>query len=74
MKQTSRNERSPEREKSKTLVRDTWKTPVRVQKNAVRKSMPTSRNQEESKDSSDKDYRPENEVLNSYAYHAEGYF
>ena len=74
MKQTSRNERSPEREKSKTLVRDTWKTPVRVQKSPVRKSMPTSRNQEESKDSSDKDYRPENEVLNSYAYHADGYF
>ena len=74
MKQTSRNERSPETEKSKTLVRDTWKTPVRVQKNPVRKSMPTSRNQEESKDSSDKDYRPENEVLNSYAYHADGYF
>ena len=45
VKQTSRKERSPEREKSKTPVRGTSKTPVRVQKNPVRKSIPTSRNQ-----------------------------
>ena len=58
-KQTSRKERSPEREKSKTPVRDTSKTlvrgtsktPVKVQKNLVSKSIPTSRNQEESEDS-----------------------
>ena len=34
----------------------------RVQKKM--KSIPTSRNQGESKDSSDKDYRPEDDVLN----------
>ena len=67
VKQTNRKERSPEREKSKipvrgtskTPVRGTSKTPVRVQKNPVRKSIPTSRNQGESEDSSDENYRPE---------------
>ena len=81
MKQTSRKERSPEKEKSqtpvrgtsKTSVRDTSKTPVRVQKNPMRKSIPTSRNQEESKDSSDENYRPEDEVVNLYASQTDGY-
>ena len=77
VKQTSRKERSPEREKSKTPVRDasntpirgTSKAPVKVQKNPVRKSIPAGRNQEKSEDSSDEDYRPEDEVyiLNPYA-------
>ena len=56
--------RDLQREKSKTSVRHTSKTPVRrtsktsvrVQKNLVKKSIPTSRNHEESEDSSDKDY------------------
>ena len=56
--------RDLQREKSKTSVRDTSKTPVRrtsktsvrVQKNLVKKSIPTSRNQEESEGSSDKDH------------------
>ena len=54
-------------------MRSTSKTPVRVQKNPVRKSIPTSRNQEESEDSSDKDYRPEGDVLNPYASQTDGY-
>ena len=54
-------------------MRGTSKTPVRVQKNPVRKSMPTSRNQEESENSSDKDYRPKDEVLNPYASQTGGY-
>ena len=70
VKQASRKERSSEREKSKTPVRgtsksparSTSKTPVRVQKNSVRKSIPTIRNQEESEDSSDEDYRPKDDV------------
>ena len=81
LKQTSRKERSPGREKSKTPVRGTSKTlvrgtseiPVRVQKNPVRKSIPTSRNQGESRDSSDEDYRPEDDVLNPYAFHTDSY-
>ena len=73
VKQTSRKERSREREKSKTAVRGTSKTPVRVQKNPVRKSIPTSRNQEESEDSSDEDYRPEDDVLNPYPSQTDGY-
>ena len=70
VKQASRKERSSGREKSKTPVRgtsksparSTSKTPVRVQKNSVRKSIPTIRNQEESEDSSDEDYRPKDDV------------
>ena len=81
VKQTSRKERSPHREKSKTPVRGTPKTtvrgtskiPVRVQKNPVRKSIPTSRNQEESEDSSDEDHRLEDDVLNPYASQTDGY-
>ena len=73
VKQTSRKERSPEREKSKTPVRGTSKTPVRVQKNTVRKSIPTSRYQGESEDSSDEDYRPEDDILNPYASQTDGY-
>ena len=34
---------------------------------------PTSRNQEESEDSSDENYRPEDEVLNPYASQTDGY-
>ena len=49
---------------SKTPVRDASKTPVRVQKTPVSKSIPTSRNQEESEDSLDEGYRPEDKVLN----------
>ena len=49
---------------SKTPVRGTSKTPVRVQKTPVSKSIPTSRNQEESEDSLDEGYRPEDKVLN----------
>ena len=59
VKQTSRKEKSSEREKSKTSVRGTSKIPVKVQKNPVRKSIPTGRNHGESKDSSDEDYRLE---------------
>ena len=44
VKQTSRKERFPEREKSKTPVRGTSKTPMRLQKNPVRESIPASRN------------------------------
>ena len=79
--QTSRNDRSPEREKSKTPVRGTLKTPlrgtsktpVRVKKKPVRKSIPTSLNQEESEYSSDEDYRPEDDVLNPYPSQTDGY-
>ena len=81
MKQTSRKERFSEREKSKTPVRSTSKTPVRgtsktpvrVQKNPVRKSIPNTRNQEESEDSSDEDYRPKDDILNPYASQSDGY-
>ena len=65
VKQTSRKERSPEREKSKT--------PVRVQKNPVRKSITTSKNQDESEDSSDEYDRPKDEVLNPYTSQTDGY-
>ena len=58
---------------SKTPVRGTSKTPVRVQKNPVRKSIPTIRNQEEKENSSNEDYRPEDEVLNPYASQTDGY-
>ena len=37
------------------------------------KSIPTSRNQEEGEDSSDENYRPENEVLNPYPSQTDGY-
>ena len=47
------------RDTSKTPVRRTSKTSVRVQKNPFKKSILTSRNQEESEDSSDKDYKSE---------------
>ena len=56
-----------------TPVRGTSKTPVRVQKNSTRKSIPTSRNQEESADSSDEDYRPEDDALNPYPSQTDGY-
>ena len=46
---------------------------MRVQKNPVRKSIPTSRNQEENEDSSDEDYRTEDDVLNPYASKTDGY-
>ena len=62
---TFRAVRSPEKEKSKT--------PVRVQKNPVRKSILTSRNQGESEYSSDEDYRPEDDVLNPYDSQTDGY-
>ena len=39
----------------------------------MRKSIPTSRNQEESEDSSDEDYRPEDDVLNPYSSQIDGY-
>ena len=57
-------------------MRGTSKTPVRGQKNPVRRSILTSRNQGESEDSSDEDYRPEDDLLNPYAsqtgsYHSE---
>ena len=39
----------------------------------MRKSIPTSRNQEESEDSSDEDYRPKDDVLNTYASQTDGY-
>ena len=58
---------------SKTPLRGTSKTPVRVQKNLVRRSIPTSRNQEESEDSSDENYRPEDDVLKPYASLTDGY-
>ena len=45
----------------------------RVQKNPLRKSIPTSRNQEESEGSSDEDYRPKDDVLNTYASQTDGY-
>ena len=45
VKQTSRKERFPERKNPpKTPVRGTSKTPMRLQKNPVRESIPTSRN------------------------------
>ena len=76
VKQTSRKERfqrekskTPVRGTSKTPVRGTLKTPVRVQKNPVKKSIPTSRNQEES----DEDHSPEDDVLNPYASQPDGY-
>ena len=46
---------------------------MRVQKNPVRKSIPTTRNQEENEDSSDEDYRTEDDVLNPYASQTDGY-
>ena len=61
------------RDTSKTLVRGTSKTPMIAQKNPVRKSIPISRNQEESEDSSDQDYKPEDEVLNPYPSKTDGY-
>ena len=73
VRQTIRKERPPEREKSKTPVRGTSKTPVIVQENLVRKSIPTGKNQEESEDSSDKDYRPKGDVLKRYASQTDGY-
>ena len=73
VKQTSRKERSPERENFKTPVRGTSKTPVRVQKKPVRKFIPTSANQEESEYSSDEDYRPEDDILNPYPSQTDGY-
>ena len=54
-------------------MRGTLKTPVRFQKNPVRKSIPTSRNQEESEHSSDEDYRYLDDVLNPYASQTDGY-
>ena len=39
----------------------------------MRKSIPTSRNQGESEDSSDEDYRLEDDVLNPYAPQTDGY-
>ena len=54
-------------------MRGTSKNPVRLQKNPVRKSIPTSRNQEESEDSSDENYRPEDEILNPCASQTDGY-
>ena len=39
----------------------------------MRKSIPTCRNQEESEDSSEEDYRHEDEVLNTYASQTDGY-
>ena len=71
VKQTSRKERSQKKGKSKTPVRGTSKTPVRVKKNPVRKSIPTSRNQEESEVSSDEDYKPEDDILNPLASETE---
>ena len=65
VKQSSRKERSQGREK--------LKIPVRAQKNPVRKSIPTSRNQEESEDSSEEDYRPEDDVLNPCASQTDSY-
>ena len=47
-------------------MRGTPKTPVR-------KSIFTSRNQEESEDSSDKDYRSDDDVLNPHASQTDGY-
>ena len=45
---------------------------MRVQKNPARKSIRTSRNQGESEDSSDEDYRPEDDVFNPYATQTDG--
>ena len=39
----------------------------------MRKSILTSRNQEESEDSSDEDYRPKDDVLNTYTSETDGY-
>ena len=61
------------RSTSKTPVRGTSKTPVRVQKNPLRKSIPTTRNQGDNEDSSDKDYRLEDDKLNPYASQSDGY-
>ena len=58
---------------SKTLVRGTSKTLLRVQKNPERRFIPTSWNQEEGEDSSDKDCRPQNSVLNPYASQSDSY-
>ena len=58
---------------SKTQLRGTSKTPVRVPKNLVRRSIPTSRNQEESEDSLDETYRPEDDVLQPYASLTDGF-
>ena len=46
---------------------------MRGQKNPVRKSIPTSRNQGESEDFSDEDYRPEDDLLNPYASQTDSY-
>ena len=39
----------------------------------MRKSIPTSRNQRESEDSSEEDHRPEDDILNPYASQTDGY-
>ena len=54
-------------------MRGTSKTPVRVQKNPVRKSIPTSRNQGEREYSSDENYRPKDDVKNPYVSETGGY-
>ena len=46
---------------------------MKVQKNPVRKSIPTSRNQEESEDSSHENYKPEDDILNPHASQTDGY-
>ena len=39
----------------------------------MRKSITTSRKEEESKDSSEENYRPEDDILNLYASQTDGY-
>ena len=39
----------------------------------MKRYIPTSKNQEKSEDSSDEDYRPENDVLNPYAFQTDDY-
>ena len=56
-----------------TPVRSTSKTPKQIQKKPVRKSIPTSRNQEENENSSDEDYRPKDDVLNTCASQSDTY-
>ena len=46
---------------------------MKVQKNPGRKSIPTSRNQEESEDSSHENYKPEDDILNPHASQTDGY-
>ena len=46
----------------KIPARGTSKTPMRPQKNQVKKSIRTNRNGEEIEDSSDKDYKPKNRI------------